>query len=167
MFTFFFSDVEFPHCMIHVKGMKGIAVGGGATGIGYYGGVEYNGFINNKIGYQVAVNYETGNVGANKIKVSLYYLEVAASYSFYSINRKVFFNVVAGGSGSMGTVNDEMEVLKEVNGNINYGAIGGGLIEIYPNGKFTILLEMKSRYFIKESFGKQRWKGGIGLRYNF
>jgi hypothetical protein len=155
----------------HVRGIKSLEAG---TGVSKFGQLYYLGYVNyfsNKVYGKYNVFYESGKqVG---LKYSSIGADISACYSLPPVKEFFYFNLRGGLTASSDKLNPAVLVYDD-KGNaslknystLKFGVFGGFEGEAYLSHKLVFIFGWNQRLMLKESFGKNRWFGYTGLRYN-
>jgi hypothetical protein len=156
----------------HVKGIQSVELGAGVSGWGnhYYG--SYVRYSSNKSYWKYSAYYETGELhgqGYNSMG-----LDGAIAYTLFNWREAVYINALGGITCSLDWLNPSLLTYDEVGNTsrkdystLKVGAFGGIETEVFLSDKFVITLGWNERLLLKEAFGRNRWYGSGGIRYNF
>jgi hypothetical protein len=150
----------------HVRTMKGVEAGYGVTGHGtlFYGG--FMTYLSKKSYFKPIVFMERGaQVGIRYQSVGA---DVAFAYTFTKVGSSVYVNGFAGATassdqrvGAEGTANFEIPTT------FKYGVLAGLEVETFISDRFVFVLNWNQRMLLRDAFGRNRWFGTTGIRYNF
>lgn len=150
------------YAQTNIKGLKYLGFGGGATGLGVYGSVNYSRVMARNINLEIGLSDEIGHYKTVGLNVAQLYTGV--DYYIKNFNDKHFLKIQGGGLATLNSVSN-IEVSENVKKTtINYGAYILGGIDISLSNKVFMTPYYRQNFLFGKGLGSTYFQAGINLK---
>ena len=147
----------------HIKGVKGMEIGGGITKFGSYYQASYLHFIKDKFYMKPSFAFETGKIGLTQYQEHSLFIEFDRDLFVL----KEFLFVSVGLAPAIQVQNTNNEIVKPNNIYYPLGVMMNVNLEFFIFNKVTLNAQVAEIYSPKDKFGAFRYTIGGGVKIYF